>query len=95
MKRAAGRGLPSGVTRSLDIWRAPSILAIGLVGWISQFFRWSGLRSCRFYPTCSAYSKEAFRQFDFFRASSLTAGRILRCHPFCAGGYDPLPEKRV
>ena len=48
---------------------------------------------CRFTPTCSQYGLEAFRKRGFFVGFILTAYRILRCNPFCAGGYDPVPEK--
>ena len=72
-----------------------SLLAVGLVNSISWFFRMIGLRSCRFYPTCSAYSTQAFQSFSFPKALFLTLGRLLRCQPFSAGGYDPLPEKEI
>ena len=49
--------------------------------------------TCRFTPTCSAYAIEAFQKRGFFVGSILTAWRLLRCNPFCKGGYDPVPEK--
>ena len=48
---------------------------------------------CRFTPTCSQYGLEAFRKRGFFIGLILTVYRILRCNPFCRGGYDPVPEK--
>ena len=48
---------------------------------------------CRFTPTCSAYAIEAYKKRGFFIGSILTAWRLLRCNPFCRGGYDPVPEK--
>ena len=48
---------------------------------------------CRFTPTCSAYALEAFKKRGFFIGFFLTVWRILRCNPFCKGGYDPVPEK--
>ena len=51
--------------------------------------------TCRFMPTCSAYAVEAFTKRGFFVGGALTAWRILRCNPFCAGGYDPVPPKKI
>jgi len=45
---------------------------------------------CRFYPTCSQYSLEAYQKYGFLKGTYLTIRRILRCHPFNKGGYDPL-----
>ncbi|MBQ9429805.1 MAG: membrane protein insertion efficiency factor YidD [Clostridia bacterium] len=47
---------------------------------------------CRFTPTCSAYALEAFQKRGFFCGMILTVWRILRCNPFCEGGYDPVPD---
>lgn len=47
-------------------------------------------RSCRFYPTCSQYSIEAYEKYGFFKATYLSVKRILKCNPFFEGGYDPL-----
>jgi len=49
--------------------------------------------SCRFYPTCSEYGLVAFQRFGFLKGFWLTFKRILKCHPFHPGGYDPVPEK--
>ena len=49
---------------------------------------------CRFIPTCSAYALEAFEKRGFFVGFGLTVWRILRCNPFSAGGYDPVPERK-
>ncbi len=46
---------------------------------------------CRFTPTCSAYALEAFSEWGFFRGFFLSLMRILRCNPFCRGGFDPVP----
>lgn len=46
---------------------------------------------CRFTPSCSEYAAEAFSRHGFVKGSWLTLWRILRCNPFCAGGYDPVP----
>lgn len=47
--------------------------------------------SCRFYPTCSAYAVDAITRYGAWRGGLLTVRRLLRCHPFHAGGYDPVP----
>ncbi|MBP7583777.1 MAG: membrane protein insertion efficiency factor YidD [Spirochaetes bacterium] len=47
--------------------------------------------SCRFFPTCSEYAVEALKKHGLFFGVYLSARRILRCNPFCRGGYDPVP----
>ncbi|HPH01793.1 MAG TPA: membrane protein insertion efficiency factor YidD [Spirochaetota bacterium] len=47
-------------------------------------------KSCRFYPSCSEYSVQAFMKYGFFKGFWLTVRRVGRCHPFHPGGYDPL-----
>ncbi|HEY9593663.1 MAG TPA: membrane protein insertion efficiency factor YidD [Spirochaetia bacterium] len=47
--------------------------------------------SCRFVPTCSQYAKEAVLKYGALKGSYLAVRRLLRCHPFHAGGYDPVP----
>lgn len=67
-------------------------LAIALIdfyrSWISPLLP----PSCRFYPTCSAYAREAYVRHGFLWGSWLTAVRILKCHPFHPGGIDHVPE---
>jgi uncharacterized protein len=48
-------------------------------------------RACRFEPTCSVYAREAIERYGFWHGARLAAGRLLRCHPFRPGGFDPVP----
>lgn len=47
--------------------------------------------TCRFTPSCSSYAVDAFKKHGFVRGAALASRRILRCHPFSKGGYDPVP----
>ncbi|MCX6843112.1 MAG: membrane protein insertion efficiency factor YidD [candidate division WOR-3 bacterium] len=49
--------------------------------------------SCRYQPTCSHYALAALTEHGAVRGTWLTLKRILRCHPFARGGYDPVPTK--
>ncbi len=51
--------------------------------------------TCRFHPTCSAYAIEALELHGFFRGTRLCVWRILRCQPFCKGGFDPVPDSEL
>ena len=53
---------------------------------------WIG-SACRFTPTCSAYSLEALEQHGAAAGAYLTVARLARCHPWCAGGHDPVPAQ--
>jgi len=62
------------------------ILIRGYQKFISPLF----LPSCRFYPTCSLYFLQAVEKYGALKGSYLGIKRILKCHPFHPGGYDPL-----
>ncbi|PLY04646.1 MAG: membrane protein insertion efficiency factor YidD [Desulfuromonas sp.] len=50
--------------------------------------------SCRFYPTCSHYARDSFIVHGAFKGAWLTFKRVMKCHPFNVGGYDPVPPKK-
>lgn len=56
---------------------------------ISLWFSSKGVH-CKFYPTCSEYSKQAIEKYGVGKGSLLSLKRILKCNPFSKGGYDPL-----
>ena len=70
----------------------------GFALWLVRFYRRhiSPYKKpcCRFVPTCSEYAMEALEVHGFFKGSALTLWRILRCNPFCKGGFDPVPPKK-
>ena len=51
-------------------------------------------KNCRFTPTCSQYAYIAITRFGPIKGTYLAIKRLLKCHPFHAGGYDPVPEKK-
>lgn len=71
----------------------PQRVLIALVrGYRLLLSPWLG-SACRFEPTCSAYALQALQQHGAAAGSALTVGRLLRCHPWCAGGHDPVPDR--
>jgi putative membrane protein insertion efficiency factor len=71
----------------------PRQTLIGLVqGYRLLLKPWLG-NACRFEPTCSQYALDALRRHGALAGATLTTGRLLRCHPWCAGGLDPVPAR--
>ena len=69
-------------------------LCIALIKFYRKYLsRLKSNPTCRFAPTCSAYALEAYQKRGFIVGTILTVWRILRCNPFCPGGYDPVPER--
>lgn len=66
-------------------------LPIALVRFYQLFISPMLPQSCRFTPTCSAYSIEAFKKHGLFKGFYLTVRRLSRCHPLGGHGYDPVP----
>jgi len=52
-------------------------------------------KHCKYNPTCSNYSLEAYLKFNFFKATFLSLWRIIRCNPFSKGGYNPVPPNDI
>lgn len=65
---------------------------IGIFRFYQKFISPLKPPSCRFYPTCSHYGIEAVEKHGAIKGIYLATKRILRCHPFDEGGYDPVPE---
>lgn len=66
---------------------------------ILQFYkRWispSLLPSCRYVPTCSEYAIDAIERYGSLRGGAMAVWRLLRCHPFVKGGYDPVVKHEI
>lgn len=77
-----------------DTLRAlPRRLLIGAVrGYRLLLSPWLG-SACRFEPTCSRYALDALERHGAAAGAYLTTARLLRCHPWCAGGHDPVPAQ--
>ena len=84
-----GRGLNSGMNAA-----AKTLMLQVLRGYkwlISPLFP----PACRYVPTCSEYAMEAVERYGAIRGSLFAGWRLLRCHPFAHGGYDPVPKKNI
>lgn len=96
---------PSSVSRTRRRWRrsprlearSPALAVRPFLFLLAGYKRWiSPLLPplCRFHPTCSQYSAEAYRARGVWMGTWLTLLRLLRCNPFSRGGFDPVPPRR-
>ena len=73
--------------RSMTRWLALAALRVYQI-FLGPFFG----GGCKFHPSCSAYAYEAIERFGARQGARLAVGRLMRCRPFSAGGYDPVPQ---
>jgi uncharacterized protein len=66
-------------------------LALGSLRFYKRYISPLLPRACRFEPTCSVYMYQAIKRKGILKGLALGAKRLLRCNPFCAGGFDPVP----
>ena len=71
---------------------APKIVLLWLLRGYKRALSPLFLPSCRYVPTCSEYAAEAIERYGAARGSMMAIGRLLRCHPFVRGGFDPVPN---
>ena len=71
--------LQSAMLKSIDFYR-------------SAISPHKGGPTCNFVPTCSQYAKTAVERYGALKGGRMAAWRLMRCHPFARGGYDPVPE---
>jgi putative membrane protein insertion efficiency factor len=81
----------SGTSSHLTAARLPQRAGVGLIRVYQRFISPAFPPRCRFSPSCSQYTLEAVERYGLVRGSWLGFKRIVRCHPFHPGGYDPVP----
>lgn len=86
--RDTGKPVKTEMTQSSFSWNFPFVFLIRLY---QRYLTHMLPPSCRFEPTCSHYALQAFQKYPVYKALYLSIRRILKCHPFHKGGYDPLP----
>ncbi|UJS27271.1 membrane protein insertion efficiency factor YidD [Macrococcoides canis] len=69
-------------------------LLLGLIKFYRKYISPMTPPACRFHPTCSQYGLEAIETHGAMKGAYLTVKRILKCHPFHPGGFDPVPSKK-
>jgi len=85
------------ILQYIDLNKVTKILAIPFI-WLVRFYQAAispyTPSSCRYSPTCSAYTLEALQKHGIFKGGWLAIKRIGSCHPWGGSGYDPVPEKK-
>ena len=74
---------------------AAEVVALGLIKAYQYGIRPMLGQRCRFFPSCSEYTADAIGVFGALRGSAMGAMRLAKCHPWHAGGYDPVPENTL
>ena len=69
-------------------------IVVALIAFYQRWLSPLGPPCCRFVPTCSTYAREALERCGLLRGLALAAWRLLKCHPFHPGGYDPVQGSR-
>ncbi|MFO0784899.1 MAG: membrane protein insertion efficiency factor YidD [Phycisphaerales bacterium] len=79
---------PRKVSTISRVFAIPLLAGVRLYQWTLSPFLGG---QCRYWPTCSHYAIDALKTHGGFRGGLMTVRRLLRCHPFAKGGYDPVP----
>ncbi|WP_087015178.1 membrane protein insertion efficiency factor YidD [Leucobacter sp. 7(1)] len=77
-----------------ELWFAPRNLAIAIMLGYRRLISPLYGQVCRYYPSCSRYSMEAYQHFGLTAGLALTVWRLLRCNPFTSGGIDDVPTRK-
>ena len=77
--------------KTIHFAMVPTMVAQGLIRFYQMTISQVTPSSCRFVPTCSEYAFDAIGKYGLLRGVWLGTRRLARCHPFNAGGYDPVP----
>jgi uncharacterized protein len=75
------------------VLRTPQFLLIGLLRLYRLTISPLYGQVCRYHPSCSAYALDAVTEYGACRGTWMSARRLLRCHPWAPGGYDPVPPR--
>ena len=71
--------------------RVGDVVGLTMIRWYQRWISPYLPPSCRFFPSCSEYAAQAVTRYGLLRGGWLAARRLLKCHPFHRGGYDPVP----